>query len=610
MSGTNYDETDFGYDVMHRQNRVVSPGGTITRTVFDAPGRPISTWVGTNDTGATSSNPTGSGPPNNMVQISGLVYDNGLAGGESNVTSQTDYVDATGLNDRVTTFLYDFRDRQTDKDGEIDLYAKQYFDNLDRVFKKERYDTSLAGNLIMRSTTSRDDRGADFQSAVYAVDPTTGIVGNALLDNTWRDAAGNEVKSLPAGSQLFTKTTFDSLGRETVEYTAYGADANYAAVFSVASNTILQQKETAYDAASNIVQTTTRDRYHNADASQVGGLGDPLTTPNARVTYAAAYPDPLGRLVATADYGTNGGTALSRQSTIPARSDTCLVNSTTFNARDEKYLAADPAGTVTYQVFDDRGRRLTLIENYIATGSSSSSSSSSSGSGCAPSDDTNRTTNFTYSPDNLRATITAVNVSTGNQTTTYQYGTTLTESTVASSLLLRSEILPDSVGGSDQKAYAYNRQAQRTIFTDQNGTVHSYTHDLLGRQTADRITTLASGVDGAVLRISKTFEVRGNPQNITSYDNATVGSGNVVNDVELAYNSYWQLLADYQSHSGAVNVSTTPKVQYAYADGGVLRIHGAPRVTDVSERARAELRLRPRRRHRRLGLPDFVADRQ
>ena len=97
--------------------------------------------------------------------------------------------------------------------------------------------------------------------------------------------------------------------------------------------------------------------------------------------------------------------------------------------------------------------------------------------------------------------------------------------------------------------------------------MHSYTHDLLGRQTADRITTLASGVDGAVLRISKTFEVRGNPQNISSYDNATVGSGNIVNDVQLAYNSYWQLLADYQSHSGAVNVSTTPKVQYAYADG-------------------------------------------
>ena len=100
VSGTNYDETDFGYDVMHRLNRTVTPGGTVSRTVYDALGRPIGTWVGTNDTGATSSNPAGSGPPNNMVQITGIVYDNGLAGGDSNITQKTDYVDATGLNDR------------------------------------------------------------------------------------------------------------------------------------------------------------------------------------------------------------------------------------------------------------------------------------------------------------------------------------------------------------------------------------------------------------------------------------------------------------------------------------------------------------------------------
>ena len=123
---------------MKRQNRVVTPGGTITRTVFDAPGRVIGTWVGTDDTGATASNPPGSGPPNNMVQITGLVYDFGQVGGDSNVTQQKDYVDATGTKDRVTAFLYDFRNRQTDTDGEIDFYAKQYFDNLDRVYRKER----------------------------------------------------------------------------------------------------------------------------------------------------------------------------------------------------------------------------------------------------------------------------------------------------------------------------------------------------------------------------------------------------------------------------------------------------------------------------------------
>src|SRR6185295_8763591 len=104
-----------------------------------------------------------------------------------------------------------------------------------------------------------------------------------------------------------------------------------------------------------------------APANQLGELGDPSTNPKARVIYAAQYPDALGRLIANADYGTNGGSALSRLTTIPDRADTCLVNSTTFNARGEAYLATDPAGTVTLTVRDDAKRQIIVIENYVAT---------------------------------------------------------------------------------------------------------------------------------------------------------------------------------------------------------------------------------------------------
>jgi RHS repeat-associated protein len=570
VSGTNYDETDFGYDIMHRLNRTVTPGGTIMRTVYDAPGRPTGAWVGTNDMGATSSNPAGSGPPNNMVQITRLVYDNGLAGGDSNVTQNTDYVDASGLNDRVTTFLYDFRDRRTDTQGEINVYAKQHFDNLNRVYKSERYDTTLAGNLIGRSLTNWDDRKRIYQTVRYAVDPTTGIVGNSLTDNVWFDASGNTIKSLPAGSQLAMKAVFDSLGRQTAQYTGYNySDTTYATATSVTGDTILEQTETTFDVASNVVQSNVRQRYHNATGT--GPLGSPSSAqPQARVSSFATYPDATGRNAAAADYGTNGGVPLNRPSTIPSSSSTCLVSSTKFNARGEAYLGTDPAGTETYEVFDDAGRRLTLIENYIAI--SSSSSSSSSGNTCGPSDDTNRTTNFTYSSDNLLATITVVNSTTGNQITTYQYGTTLSSSGVASTLLKILEIYPDSVGGTDQKAFTYNRQSQVTTLTDQNGTVHTYIFDLLGRPIDDRITAVGAGVDTAVLRIATVYEVRGLVQNITNYDNATVGSGNVVNDVQKSYNTFSQLVTEYQSHSGAVNVSNTPNVQYAYANGSANTI--------------------------------------
>ena len=54
------------------------------------------------------------------------------------------------------------------------------------------------------------------------------------------------------------------------------------------------------------------------------------------------------------------------------------------------------------------------------------------------------------------------------------------------------------------------------------------------------------------------------------------GAGNVVNDVQLVYNPFGQLVADYQQHGGSVNAATTPSVGYTYADGsaGTVRRTG------------------------------------
>jgi RHS repeat-associated protein len=59
----------------------------------------------------------------------------------------------------------------------------------------------------------------------------------------------------------------------------------------------------------------------------------------------------------------------------------------------------------------------------------------------------------------------------------------------------------------------------------------------------------------------------GRREKVTSYDNATVGSGSVVNQVQFVYDDFGQLVTEYQEHGGAVNTSTSLKVQYAYADG-------------------------------------------
>lgn len=220
-SGTNYDETDYGYDVMKRRNRTVTPGGTITDLVYEARGMVIGSYVGTNDDGATPTDPTGGGldPDNNMVIVTANEYDDGAAGGDGNLTEVTQHVN--GTTTRVTSMAYDFRNRNVTTDGEVDFFQKLYYDNLNRVVKTERYDTTALGNLIARKETNYDDRGRVFQTIRHAVDPNSGDVGNDLTDNTWFDESVNVIKSLPAGSSLFTKTEYDSLGRTSVQYRGY-----------------------------------------------------------------------------------------------------------------------------------------------------------------------------------------------------------------------------------------------------------------------------------------------------------------------------------------------------------------------------------------------------
>lgn len=225
----------------------------------------------------------------------------------------------------------------------------------------------------------------------------------------------------------------------------------------------------------------------------------------------------------------------------------------------------DPAGMPTCLEYDAADREITKITNCVS--GSSSNSSSSGGETCAASDDVNITVRTTYNADGNVATLTAVNSATGDQVTQYIYGTTLADSAIAASTLKRAEIYPDSVDNDDRITFSYNRQGQSVGMRDQNGTVHAYDYDLLGRPTQDRVTTLGSGVDGAVRRIGTTYEVRGMKATLTSYDNATVGSGNVLNECRFVYNDFGQLTTEYESHSGTVNVSTTPKVQYTFANG-------------------------------------------
>ena len=126
-----------------------------------------------------------------MVQVTGQQFD-----ADGNLTQLTQYVDANTA--RVTTYGYDWRDRRvtlatTDGTTGTAYLTQNTLDNLGRIIVVDRFYTPAAAPLRSwpGARTSYDSLGRAYQNLTYAVDPTTGTVGVALVDNTWYDAAGH-----------------------------------------------------------------------------------------------------------------------------------------------------------------------------------------------------------------------------------------------------------------------------------------------------------------------------------------------------------------------------------------------------------------------------------
>jgi RHS repeat-associated protein len=576
-SAGNYHRTLIDYDQRGRVKRVEAPSGTITRTVYDGLGRLSGTWVGTNDTGATNSDPDGSGGPNNMVLVTQNHYDNGSVG-DSNLTRITAYPRG-GADARITEMAYDWRNRVittkiggngSDTEGTDTQSSIRYctLDNLGQdtacfIYDGDELDIQADANSdgipdqpsssALRGKQSKefDDQGRVFKSETFSVDPTNGTISSgALTSETWFDKRGNVIKtSSPSG--LVSKMRYDGAGRLKVSYSTDGAsDSSWTDATQVSDDTVLEQAEYAYDDNGNVLLTTLRQRFH--DATGTGDLRDPTTQPKARVSYAASYYDALDRTTASVNVGTNGGSAYTRPSSVPARSDTVLVTSYTYDDAGRLQDVTDPKGLITRSEYDALGRTTATIEAYTDG---------------VPSDDDDRITRYTYDGNGNILSLTA-DLPTGqtDQTTTYTYGVG-SGSNIFSNDLLAKVTYPDvdSDGATgDEELFTYNTLGQRTSKTDRNGSVHEYDYDTLGRLNSDEVTTLGSGVDGAVRKLTFTYNTQGLAEKFTSRD----ASNAIVNEVQRAYNGLGQLTDEYQAHDGAVNTLTTPKVQYAYSTLG------------------------------------------
>ena len=335
---------------------------------------------------------------------------------------------------------------------------------------------------------------------------------------------------------------------------------------------VLVERQTTYDGDGKSIMVGVIERLHddygtgettgaldtNADAD-----AELYTAANleGRIQITAMWYDSLDRLADTVRYGTYGGSNLDRDGlTVPTRSDTALRTTNTYNDDGALEEVEDPKGLETRYEYDALGRQTKVIANY------------DDGTPGGTDGDEDQTVAYAYT-DGLRVTITA-DLPSGetDQVTTYTYGTTkgvsAGDSKISTGHLLQEVEYPDSASASDVVTFAYNAQGQQVYKQDQAGNVIETDFDDGGREEHRRVTTLASGFDGAVRRITTAYQDRGVRATVTQYDNATVGSGTVVDGVAFSYDDWGNLSTFEQDRNSAVGASGSVddyEISYAYA---------------------------------------------
>lgn len=538
IEGENYNSTRHTYDEMNRRTCTQSPGGTLEKTVFDALGRVVENWIGTNDGRENS----------NMVRISANEYDNDGDNGDDRLTKNTRFDSLPGsseVTEAITTRTYDWRKRQIAEINPHGTRTQRTHDNLDRVTTEKIFSTT--GELLARRDTHYDARGRIHRETIHGV--SNGTTGNTIATDTWFDTEGNTIKHREAGQRIWTKQVFDALNRAIKTYICHPANGmDDGATNNVEGDIVVEQTTHEFDAASTAIASHRYLRFHN-DTTTTGDLLPQFAsaTPNARAYHVFQYADAANRPIASADFGTNGGAATTRPDTIPQSGGNVRVSTQTYDPQTGTQTdTTNPLGIITHREYDALSRLILQIENHIP--------------GAAPNPGVSRITQYTYAPDGGISTLTLQNPDTGAQTTLWQYGTTLAESAIATSHLLRQTIYPDDGPDTpDRVQLTHTRQSQIHTRTDQGGTTHTHTYDLLLRPVSDAVTTLGAAIDSAVLRVETSYDELGRITRIRNYDSPA--AGNVVNAVQRQYNAFGQLAKDVQSHTGDVT-SDAPAVCY------------------------------------------------
>ncbi|MCI0361774.1 MAG: hypothetical protein L0211_25085, partial [Planctomycetaceae bacterium] len=402
---THFLRTTNAYDTRGRHAKTVRPDGTIFRTVFDGQGRPVSEWVGDNDTPTSGfwspTNPAG------MIKVKEYQFDGGGVG-DSLLTRLTD---ALG---RQTTLAYDFRGRLTtttlpDPDGgggplTSPIYTTAY-DNLGR--ETSQIDplgnvTTFAYNTTGRTTTITSP---DPDAGGPATSPVTVLTYDAIgllvsqtdplsAATTYEFDGARRLKKVTqpdpdgAGSQTspITQYSYDGVGNlrfvtdPLSHVTEHVYDKSNRRTSTIAPDPdgggLLTSPVTAYayDAAGRLLLTVTDplSRVTTNEYDALGRLkkitqpdpdgGGPLAVPVTQFGYDAAsrqtsVTDPLSNVTSYAYNFFDQLTTLTEADPDGAGSLTSPVTTYTYNAADEMLSQTDPLSRTTNYTYDGLGRR-------------------------------------------------------------------------------------------------------------------------------------------------------------------------------------------------------------------------------------------------------------
>ena len=611
--GINYDSTFSGYDAMGRKWRSVNQPGDITRTSFDALGRTIQIWKGTNDNSFTGGSSSGT---DNMVAIEVRQYDGGSTGQNSLLTSVTRDADgnwSTTSDQRVTAYMYDFRGRVIATAMPLSPHSLTKYDNLNRTVAVGQFSstsglsassdpTSVTTNRIGLNETFYDEMGRVWDSRRHEITQSSGADADHLDSQNWFDPVGRTIKI--QGESLI-KTQYDRVGRVANQFTlASTADTGYSSVYSsgttqVTGDTVVQQDETVYDNSSgNVIMRVSIARHPGSSvtgALDTNADGDPATVTAANVTgrvqITSLFYDAINRPVNSVALGTNGivgdgstttGTYnRASYSSAPSRSDTALVTSTSYNDDGTVLDVTDPKALALRTLYDAAGRKIATIQNY--TGGSTSTYNR----------DNDVYTRYTYvnglqtqmwvdlNGNGTQDTGSLSYPEQNDQITTYLYGVTTTAtnspSQVYSNSRLRAIVYPDSTNtataasyidgtsDADVASYAYNALGERIYQKDPAGNVIQSTLDLQGRITVKTVTTLASGFDGSVRRIQNSYDDRAQLSDVQQFP--TTSSTTALDEVQYTFDDWGNLAESQQDPDSAIGGSGRAafNVQFSYA---------------------------------------------